>query len=602
MQAANDHHTHLTSARRWAGQQLRPLLGWLDLREYRPGALRSDLVAGLTVTFLSVPQAVAYAMVAGLPPAMGLYAAAVPTIVGSLFRSSRHVLTGPSNALSLLAGSVIAAANVDSPVQAAVTLAAMVGAMQLLAGMLRLGTLVDYISSPVVLGYITGAAVLIAAGQLENVTGTAARGGDLLTQLQTWWQGLAAVRWGAVALAVGTFALVLLLRRLDRRIPSAVLVVGAATALAAALDLGAHGITLVRDIAPIPAGLPPLTEPSLGQVNVLWSGAVACTVLSLVESSSVARSLASQSGQRLDASTEFAGQGLANLAGGFFGGYPTSGSLTRSALNAQAGARSRLAGVFSGALMLVVLLFLGPALNYTPIPALAGLIFVVAVDLIDVGRIKTTLRATRGDAAAFLATTVGTWIFPLDTAIELGIGISIILFLRRARLLVVRDMVVDTDGRLRESALGEAPPSQYCSAIRIVHVEGTLFFGASGELQNALDEVVRDVNVKVLVIRLKRTQGMDITTARVLDRIATQLQSEGRHVILAGMRPRTMALLERTGLSERVGGANLFPTEPQWFSAMEKAMRRALELAGDHACGEHCPVAEHVENVARASD
>jgi len=337
-------------------------------------------MSALAVTFMAVPQGVAYAVIAGLPPAMGLYAASIPCIVGSFMRSSKHVITGPTNALSLLVAGAVAGMTQADPLSIGVTLALMVGVMQFGAGALRLGAFVDYISNPVVLGYITGAGLLIGAGQLPNVTGTLGGQGWLGEILWVWLKGLGATDSLTLIMGLSTSALILMVRRINRRLPSAIIALGLATTVSWLFGFHEKGLKTIADLAPIPQGLPPLTMPDLNLLSVLFPVAFACTVLSLVESSAVARSVAADSRQRLQLSVEFTGQGLANIAAGLFGGYPISGSLARTAINHQTGARSRYSGMMAGGMMLLILSVAGPVVNETPMAALAGLLLVVASD------------------------------------------------------------------------------------------------------------------------------------------------------------------------------------------------------------------------------
>ena len=344
-------------------------------------AWRPDLTAALTVTFLGIPQGLAYALIADLPPIVGLYAATLPATVGSLFRSSRHVISGPTNALSLLVGGVVgtlAATHGASPTEVAVALAFAVGIFQLAAGTLKLGSIVDYISLPVVLGYITGAGVLIGVGQLGNLTRTAAERGHILHRLGTWGAGLGEVHGPTLWTGLASLAVVLAARKIDRRLPGALLAIVVTTLASFFLDLSGLGVPIVADLSVVKAALPPLTIPDLSLLPALLPVAGAATVLSLVESTAVARAIAGSTGDRLDSSREFTGQGLANLSAAFVGGYPVSGSLSRSSLNWKAGAQTRWAGAFSGALVLLLLLVAGPAVNLVPLAGLAGLLFVVA--------------------------------------------------------------------------------------------------------------------------------------------------------------------------------------------------------------------------------
>lgn len=572
-------------------------LPFLDLRTYRLSSFRRDLQASATVTFLDIPQGVAYAMIAGLPPAMGLYAAAIPAIVGALFRSSRHVVAGPTNALSLLVGSAVAAEAARGgapPAVVGVTLAFFVGAIQVLAGVLRLNALADYISQPVVRGYITGAAILIAAGQLQNVTSTQGASGNLGEIMWAWLQGLSHTNLFAIAFAFGTLFLVVGLRRLNTRIPGAIIAMIASVVVTQVLHLHDHGLRLVADLAPIPVGFPPLTTPHLTLWSTLSHAVLACTVLSLVESSSVARALAAQSGQHLNLAAEFTGQGLANISAAFFGGYPVSGSLGRSALNQQAGAASRLSAVFCGGFMLIVLLFLGPIVGLTPVASLAGLLLVLANDLIDREHIKRILHGTLADRTAFIVTVLGAWALPLDQAIYLGVGISIIMFLRRARLLTVREMAIGEKGRFREVDTEPEETARLCTSIRIINLTGPLFFAVAGELENILEQFVRDPRVRVLILRLRQAQGADVTTASVLESAALKFAQQGRTFILLGLRHPTLSLLEQTGIAARIGRENIFLAQVGWFTAMELALQRALSITGAHACGAHCPLADYV--------
>lgn len=568
--------------------------GWVE--EFRGADLRNEVVAAITVTLMSVPQGVAYALIAGLPPAMGLYAGAIPAILGSLLRSSRHVISGPTNALSLLVGTSVAA-QFDDPITAATTLALMVGGLQLLAAGLRLGAIVDYVSAAVVTGYITGAGILIGAGQLKNLTATPAERGDLYTQLTSWFSGMEDPHVTTLVLGLVTAVLILVARRWVGRSVAAMGAIALGVLLSWLLDLGSWGVRLVADLAPVPQGLPPLSMPDPGLIGALMPVALAGVLLSLVESTSVARSIAGRSGQRLDLGLEFFGMGMANVAAGLFSAFPVSGSLSRSALNEQAGATTRFAGVAAGVLMLVVLLGLGPVVDLMPIASLAGLLVVVAVDLVDVPRIRRLLEATMEDRLAFIGTLVGTWVLPLDQAIAVGVGINLVLFLRQSQFLLVRELWVDKDLRLREVDPEDEIPETVdaCKAIRILHLEGPLFFGAAGALEDALSRVVADQSLRVVVVRLKRAHGLDFTTAEVFAAANRRMLQQGRTLLMVGMRANMMETLERSGLADTLGTERLYPTRAGWFVAMNEALTYALERAGDHHGCEDCPVVRYLE-------
>lgn len=519
-------------------------------RRYDLRTFGADFAAAAAVAALAIPQGIAYALIAGLPPAMGLYAASAPAIAAGFFRSSRHVVAGPTNALSLLVGGSvagIAASEGADPAAIAVALAFWVGIVQVAAGFLRIGIAVGYISSAVVAGYITAAATLIVYGQVPNLSGATELGFGLATA-----------------------AAMVLLQRLAAWVPAALLAIAGAT-LAAALF--APGLARIGDLAAVPAGLPPLTIPfemPIATHMAILSAAVAAAVLSLVESDAAGRGLARASGERVDKDREIAGQGVANLAASFAGAYPVSGSLARSMLNFRAGARTRAAGVLSGVLILAVVPLGAPAIDGIPIAGLAGMLLVLAWDLVDLRTIRRTLRGSLGDAAAFAVTFLGAWTLRLDFAIYLGVAVSLVLFLRRARMLVVRELQVDVDGHLREVE------GRSCRVVRVLHAEGPLFFGAAAELQHALDEALAEEKLRILVVRLKRTQGMDLSAAQVLEDAAVRLRRQGGRLMLVGLLPDPLALLERTGVAESIGEENLFPTQAGWFAAMDQALAEAL--------------------------
>jgi SulP family sulfate permease len=558
------------------------------LRELGP-----DLTSAPAVLFLSIPQGLAYATIAGLPPAMGLYAAAIPAIIGSLVHSSKHIIVGPTNSLSLLVGGAILAASGHPPVDVAIALALGVAVFQLVATALRLNALVDYVSLPTVIGYVTGAGVLIAVGQLHNLTMTEGPRGRLWTTVGGWIAALPETNSLSLSIGLSTIAITVLVRllgrKLGRRLPGAMVVLALGIAADLVFDLESRGLRVLSDLAPIPIGLPPFTIPSPALALELAPLAIACAMLSLVESNAGARSIAARTGQRLDTRREFLGQGLANLGAAFFGGYPVSGSLVRSALNEQSGAKTRMSGVLTGVLMLVVLLSLASLFDHTPLSCLAGVLVIVAWDLVDFKRIRKVVKTSWGDRLTFAVTMIGTWVLSLDEAIYLGVGLSLVWFLRKARLLTMRELVITPAGLLQEHPL-DAALGEYrrCSSIRLIQVEGALFFGSAGELRSALDKVALEPGVRVLIVRVKRAKGLDMTVADAFGSLGAGMRERGQHLLLAGMSPDMMRVLERSGAAAELGAEQLFPTQKRWFAALEAAKQRALVLLGDtHAedCG-----------------
>ena len=388
-------------------------------------------------------------------------------------------------------------------------------------------------------------------------------------------------------MTLGTIAVVIAVRllsaKLGRRIPAAVTAMITALVVNVALGLEDRGLRVLSDLSPIPSGFAMPEMPRLADLGTLLPFAVACTVLSLVESSAVARSIAARTGQRLDPSTEFVGQGLANLAAGFWGGYPVSGSLSRSALNERGGAKSRLSGIISGVLMIGVLLVFGPTLDHTPIASLAGLLLVVAWDLVDAPRILRTMRASWSDAVAFVVTVLATWIFSIDMAIYLGVGFSLVSFLQRARLLVVREMVHDEEGQWQERPADDGSDEGRMAHVRVLQIEGPLFFGAMGELLSSLEDVTRNRDVLAVVLRLKRAQGMDATAADALAGMAEAAKQRGQCLILVGLSPGMLEVLKRSDAALAFDPEHLMLANKTRFVALNEACRRAQAYVADHA-------------------
>lgn len=560
--------------------RLRDFFPFLDIRGARWSGFGRDATGALTLTFLTIPQGVAYAIIAGLPPAMGLYAACLPVIIGGLFRSSRHVVTGPTNAVSLLVGSVIAAqaSPFIDPVNTALLLAVMVGAIQLAAGTLRFGVLIEYISIPVVTGYITGAGVLIGAGQLHNLTETEGGTGNIVSMVGGWLGDLGNTSLTAVAIGAATALAILGFRALSRKIPGALIALSVATISVAVFSIDSRTVSDLGTGAP---GMLPFGIPSFDGWEALVPAAIALAVLSLVEASALARALAARSGQRLDMSVEFAGQGLANIASGLSGGYPTGGSLSRSALNLENSA-TRMSGVLSGVLLTITLLFLGPVIDAVPIAALAGLLLVVASDLVDVTRIRQILASRRSDATAFAITVVATWVLRLDHAIYAGVGVSLFFYLRRARMLDIHPLGISGGGEITESPEGDLGS---CPAIVVLQVSGQLFFGSAGELRDALDEVSDRPGLAALVVRVRQAMHLDVTVARVLAESARQLRERGQRLVLVGVQPETRAVLEGAGAVDDIGESNLYAVSDTVFAKLNAAVAAIHAELDEHECG-----------------
>jgi len=403
-----------------------PILRWQD--EWRqPGALRADVLAGLTGAVVVLPQGVAFATLAGMPPQYGLYAAMVPCIVAALFGSSRLMVTGPANAISLTTMALIAPlAAVGSAryVELVLTLTFLVGSMQLLLGLARAGALVDKVPHSVVVGFTAGAAVLIANSQLGPILGLALpRGQPVVDNVAAALGSLTNAQPMALLAGVSTVVFAVLARPWNRIVPAMLVAVVGGTLVSLGAALLWPQAPRLTTVSALPGALPPLSWPdlSLDTVRALFGATLVMTLLALTEAAAIARSVARARGDTLDGNQEFIGQGLANLAGSFFSAYPASGSFNRSGVNVASGARSPLSAVAAALFLVLLLAFVGPLAQYLPLAVISGLLMVVAWGLIDRREIAHLWHEGARERVPLVVTALATVTLSLEWAILLGI-------------------------------------------------------------------------------------------------------------------------------------------------------------------------------------
>jgi SulP family sulfate permease len=553
---------------------------------------RHDLIAGLTVAAISFPQAMAYALIAGVDPRFGVYSAIVVTIVASIFGSSSHLINGPTSAISLLVFTALAF--IDSENTAALfeglfLLAVLVGAFQIVISLFKLGNLTRYISESVIIGFMAAAAFLLAVGQLGNALGVRDRGNGHMQVLRRVWLTLFHgdhINYRALTLSAAAVLLAVVLRKLVQRFgwPQidmlAVLIITGLIAYFAGWSVpGAGGHTAVSVAAKIPRSLPTAHIP---EVHTDWlpelsSGALAIAFVGIIEALSIAKAIAYETQQKIDYNRQIMAEGLANLGGGFFQCLPGSGSLSRSAINYQAGARTRFSGVVSAATVAAALLLFAPLLRYVPQPALAGLLLVTAARLVDFKRLFYTLKASRYDAGLVIVTAFTGVAIDLDKSVLLGVILSILLFVPRAAKLNAKELIVAPDRVVRERVPGDtADPS-----IIIYDLEGELFFGAAPELDRylvALHQRIADDPdgpVKFVVLRLKRVRHPDVVCIERIEHFLREETARGVTILLAGVRPDTLGILRNVGIQSWFPAEHIFPEEDEEFSATLKAVRHA---------------------------
>jgi len=409
-----------------------PILRWQD--EWRqPGGLRADLLAGLTGAVVVLPQGVAFATLAGMPPQYGLYAAMVPCIVAALFGASRLMVTGPANAISLTTMALIAPLAVVGSaryVELVLTLTFLVGVMQVLLGLARAGALVEKVPHSVVVGFTAGAAVLIANSQISPFLGLALpRGQPVFDNLRVALSSIGQTQPMAVLAGASTIVLAVLARPWNRIVPAMLVAVVGATLVTLGAGLVWPGTGPLPTVSALPGALPPLSWPdlSLDTVRALFGATLVMTLLALTEAAAIARSVARARGDTLDGHQEFIGQGLANLAGSFFSAYPASGSFNRSGVNVASGARSPLSAVAAALFLVMLLAFVGPLAKYLPLAVISGLLMVVAWGLIDRREIAHLWHQGTSERVPLCVTAVATVTLSLEWAILLGLTSAVLV-------------------------------------------------------------------------------------------------------------------------------------------------------------------------------
>lgn len=555
---------------------------------YSADTLKRDAIAGLTVAAISLPQGMAYALLAGVDPRYGLYSAIVVTLVASIFGSSSHLINGPTSAISLVVFTALAHFDPDQRVEAAEAmflLAVMVGSIQILIAVFRLGDLTRYISESVILGFMAAAALVLAIGQISNALGVRSKGTGDQHILYRLWLTLTEgdpISVKAVGVSVATLALAVLLRQVvrRRRLPqfdmfaSLAIVAGAAYLLGWTIP-GADGKTALKVAGAVPSSLPSfhIADIKLSWIADLASDSLAIAFLGLLEALAIAKSIANQTKQPLDYNRQCLAEGLANFTGGFFQCLPGSGSLSRSAINHQAGAVTKFSGIITAGLVAAAVLLFAPLSRYVPTAALAALLLLTAFRLFDLHRIRYTLRATWVDAGAFIVTAISGVAFGLDLAILIGVGVSILLFVPRAAKLKASELILDDHNVVRERVAGEAAGHGFL----IYDLEGELFFGAAPDLQRHLTLVANEARARRLghvLLRLKRVRHPDVVSLEIFEHFLRQSEAEGVKVWLSGLQPDLLQAFDRLGFKDWYPADRLFPSRYDDNSSTIDAVNR----------------------------
>ena len=544
--------------------RLLPFLAWRN--QVTRATLRADVGAGLVGALLVLPQGIAFATLAGVPPELGLYGAMLPAVVGALWGSSRHLVSGPTNATSLMVfASLGALAAPFSPdyVRLVLTLSLMIGLVKLALGLARLGVLVNFISTTVIVGFTAGAGLLIVSAQLRNFFGLEVpQQPTFAAALTQFVQHVSETDSWAVAVGLATLLAALIGRRVLPRVPY--MLTGTIGGALFAYALSRNGIARVPTIGALPSAIPPFSLPdlSLATLRSLAPAALALTVIGLTEAVSSARAVAARSGQHLDGNQEFIGQGLANIAGAFTSSYPTSGSFNRTGANFEAGAKTGLAAVFSAVFLLVLVAFVAPLASYIPLAVMAALLFLVAWGLIDFHRIAEIARIGRGEALVMVVTFLATLLLQLEFAILVGVLCSLLLYLNRTTHPAIHAVAPDPSSPLRRFEPVVETGSPECPQLALLRLDGSLFFGAVDHVHEELGAVRSRAAPQPRILLIgSGVNFIDAAGGELLVRESQRQRERGGVLYLTNLKPAARDVLERGGFLAQIGRKNVFATK-----------------------------------------
>ena len=536
-----------------------PFLAWWPMVNAQ--TLRTDLFAGITGAVIVLPQGVAFATIAGLPPEYGLYTAMITPIVAALFGCSRHLISGPTTAISIVVFSAIskhAEPGSAQFIEQALTLTFLAGLYQFAFGVARLGVLVNFVSHTVVIGFTAGAALLIATSQIKHVFGIPIPAGESFADV--WmhiFSSIGQTNFNVFAVAMTTLFTAILMKKIFPKLPNLLFGMIAGGVLASLLGGESVGLKMVGGI---PAQLPPLSVPNLSAdaIRDLGSEAFAVALLGLIEAVSISRAIASRSHQRIHGNQEFIGQGLSNMVGSFFSSYAGSGSFTRSGINFTAGAVTPMSAIFAAVCLMLIILLIAPWMAYLPIAAMGGVILLVAYNLIDFHHIKKIFKISRSEASVLLVTFFATLFMELEFAIYLGVMLSLIIFLSRTSMPVIVTLAPDPDNQKQKLINVAKKPLKQCPQLKIIRIDMAIYYGSANYVQSKLNQITEEEGIKHILIDAAAINFIDLAGAEMLVQEAQRLRAMGGGLYFCGNKTVVCDFLNKSGFLEEIGQYHFF--------------------------------------------
>lgn len=563
----------------FAGRLL-PFLNWWPMVSRE--TLRADALAGITGAIVVLPQGVAFATIAGMPPEYGLYAAMIPAVIAALFGSSWHLVSGPTTAISIViyaTMSGVAEPGTPEYIRLVLMMTFLTGVFQLAMGLARMGALVNFISHTVVLGFTAGAGLLIISTQLTHFFGIPMpRGISFAETLRQTLYGVDDINWYVTSVGMITLLVGIFVKRRYPRLPYMIVAMIAGTLYTLALGLipQVDASTQIATVKALSGIFPHFETPdfSLEALRKTASIAVAVTMLGLTEAVSIARAIAVRSEQRIDGNQEFIGQGLSNLAGSFFSAYASSGSFNRSGVNYEAGARTPLAAVLSAVFLLIIVLLVAPLVQFLPVPTMAGILFMVAWGLIDIPQMRNIIRTSLSESVVLAVTLLATLFVQLEFAIYTGVLLSLMLYLKRTSHPVILDVKPDPDESSYHYSADTGLPD--CPQVKCLRVNGSIFFGAVDHMQQMLHRIGEHNMQKHVLVVASGINFVDVAGAEFLAHEAKRRQRLGGGLYFYRLKDEVVGLLRRGGYLNDIGNDNIFPVKHNAIAAIYRKLDPAV--------------------------
>jgi SulP family sulfate permease len=537
-----------------------PFLIWLPLVK---STWKDDLIAGITGTIIVIPQAVAFAMIAGLPPIYGFYTAMITPIIAAMFGSSYHLISGPTTTSSIVVFAVISKfANPESEMEAfislAIVLSFMAGVIKLVMGLAKMGKLVNFVSNSVVIGFAAGAGILIGFKQLKYVFGLDVPMGSTFYEIISYIiSHISETNFYVFGVALGTLLIAFSIKKFIKKIARLYMLIAMVIGSVFAMLLGVnmYGIETVGNV---PSHLPPFSIPDFNYENMrlLTSGAFTLALLGLVEAVSIARAVALHSYQKLDNNQEFIGQGLSNIISSFFSSYASSGSFTRSGLNFQSGAKTPLSAIISAIGLMLVVLFFAKYASFLPKATMGGIILLVGYNLIDFQHIKKIIKSSKRELIVFSVTLFGTLFLELETALFAGILISLFFYLEKTSKPNIAEVGINKEGKFINIIRDET--TRECPQIKIIRIDDSIYFGAIEALSNYFAKLYAKQEKKHVLIIANGINSIDLAGAEWLTNEVLKWQERGGGIYFVGLKLVSQEILIKGGFVEIIGTDNFF--------------------------------------------